>query len=89
MSQTLFSLYLYNHWTDFHKISYNRKSQIRAIYTYVGCTKVTTNNQNIRPSVTVKALLANISWISEQTHTIELVLESTHQIVSNNIWYII
>jgi len=61
MLQTLFSLYLHNQWTDFHKISCNGKSQIRAIYIYVGCTKVITNNQNIRLSVTVKALLANIS----------------------------
>jgi len=61
MLQTLFSLYLHNQWTDFHKISCNRKSQIRAIYIYVGCTKVITNNQNIRLSVTIKALLANIS----------------------------
>jgi len=41
VSQTSFSLYLHNQWTNFHKISCAVKSQIRAICTYVGCTKVT------------------------------------------------
>jgi len=36
--------------------------QMRAIYTYVGGTRATTNYWDIRPSVAVKALLANISW---------------------------
>jgi len=61
---------------------------MRAICTYVGCTKVTMNNRDIRPSVAVKALFANISWIAKQIHMIELVLESTHQTVSDNIYYI-
>ena len=36
-----------------------------AICTYVGCTKATTNDRDIRPSVAVKALFANISWMAE------------------------
>ena len=44
VSQTSFSLYLYNQWTDFHKLSCTVKPQIRDICTYVECTKVTTNN---------------------------------------------
>ena len=44
LSKTSFNLYLYNQWTDFHKLSCTGKPQMRAIYTYVGCTKVTTNN---------------------------------------------
>ena len=58
------------------------------ICTYVGYTKVTTNNQDTRPLVTIKASLANILWIAGQIHIIELALESAHQNVSNNIWYI-
>jgi len=42
--QTLFSLYLYNKWTDFHKLSCTVKPKIRAICTYVGGTKATTND---------------------------------------------
>ena len=61
VSQTSFSLYLYNQWTDFHKLSYAVKPQIKAICIYVGCTKATTNNQDIRSSVTVKSLFADIS----------------------------
>ena len=61
---------------------------MRAICTYVGYTKVTTNNWDIRPSVAVKALSANISWTAEQICTIKLVLESVHQSVSNDIWYV-
>ena len=53
------------------------------------CTKVTTNNWDIRSSVTVKALFANISWIAGQIYTIELVLENAHQTVSDNIVYLI
>ena len=43
MSQTSFSLYLHNQWTDFHKLSCAGKPQMRAIRTYAGCTKATTN----------------------------------------------
>jgi len=59
---------------------------MRAIYTYMGCTKATTNDWDIRPSVAVKALFANISQMAKQIRTIELVLESAHQSVSNGIW---
>ena len=58
---------------------------MKAICIYVGCTKATTNNQDIRPSVTVKVLLAIILWMTEQVHIIKLVLESTYQTVSDNI----
>ena len=58
---------------------------MRAIHTYVGCTKATTNDSDIRPSVAVKALSANISWTAERIHMIELALGSAHQSVSNNI----
>ena len=57
--QTSFSLYLYNQWTDFHKLS--GKPQIRAIHIYAGCTKVITSNQDIKSLVTIKTLFANIS----------------------------
>ena len=83
MSQTSFSLYLHNQWTDFHKLSCSGKLQMRAIY-----TKVTTNDWDIRPSVAVKTSSANISWTAEQIHTIKLALWSAHQSVFNNIWYI-
>ena len=59
-----------------------------AICTYAGCTKATTNNWDIRPLVAIKALSANISWTAGQICTIELALESAHQFVYNNIWYI-
>ena len=58
---------------------------MRSICTYVGCTKATTNNWDIRPSVAVKALSANISWIAKQICMIELILESAHQSVSNDL----
>ena len=61
---------------------------MRAICTYVGCTKATTNDWDIRPSVAIKASSANISWMAEHIHMIELVLESAHQFISNDIWYI-
>jgi len=61
---------------------------MKAICTYVGCTKATTNDWDIRPSVAVKALSANISWMAKWIHTIELVLESTYQSIYKNIWYI-
>ena len=38
---------------------------MRAIHTYAEYTKVTTNNWDIRPSVVVKALSANISQTAE------------------------
>ena len=52
--------------------------QIRAIHTYVGCTKAITNDWDIRLSVAVKALSANISWMDKQICMIELILESIH-----------
>ena len=57
--------------------------------TYMGCIKAITNNWDIRASITAKALLANILWMARQIHTIELVLKSTYQTVSNDILYII
>ena len=83
--QTSFSLYLHNQWTYFHKLSCTRKPQMRTIYMYVGYTKATTNDWDIRLSVAVKALSANISWTAEWIYMIELVLESAHQSISNNI----
>ena len=59
---------------------------MRAICTYIGCTKAITNDWDIRTSVTVKAVSANISWTAEQIHMIELVLESAYQSISNDIW---
>ena len=88
MLQTSFSLYLHNQWTDFHKPNCAGKPQMRAIRTYVGCTKVATNDWDIRTSVAVKALFANISWMAEQIRTIKLELESAQYSVSNDIWYI-
>ena len=88
VSQTSFSLYLHNQWTDFHKLSCAGKPQMRDIRTYAGGTKATTNNWDIRTSVAVKALSANISWTAERICTIELALGSAHQFVSNNIWCI-
>jgi len=35
---------------------------MRAIYTYVGGTRATINDWDIRPSVAVKASSANILW---------------------------
>ena len=86
--QTSFSLYLHNQWTDFHKLNCAEKLQGRAFCTYIGCTKAITNNWDIKLSVTVKVLSADISWMAEQIHMIELVLESTHQYVFKNIWYV-
>ena len=88
LSQTSFSLYLYNQWTDFYKLSCTGKPQMRAICAYVGGTKAATNDWDIRLSVAVKALSANISWTAERICTIELVLESAHQSIYNNIWCI-
>ena len=88
VSQTSFSLYLYNQWTDFHKLSCFGKLQMRAICIYVGCTKVITNNWDIKLLVTVKVLSANISWTAGWIHMIELASKSVYQTVSNDIWYI-
>ena len=55
----------------------------------MGYTKVTKNNWDIRPLVTIKVLLADISWIARQICTIKLVLESAYQTVSDNIVYFI
>jgi len=52
------------------------------------CTKVTTNDWDIRLSVAVKASSANISWMAERIRMIEIALESAHQSVYNYIWYI-
>jgi len=61
---------------------------MRAICIFVRCTKVTTNDWDIRLSVAVKALSANISWIAEWICTIKLMLGSAHQFVYNDIWYV-
>ena len=58
---------------------------MRAIHTYIEYTKATTNDWDIRLSVAVKALSANILWTAKWIRTIELELESTHQSVSNDI----
>ena len=58
---------------------------MRAIYIYIGYTKVITKNWDIRLSVMVKYLFANISWMTEQIHTIKLALESAHQSISEDI----
>ena len=51
----------------------------------MGYTKVTKNNWDIRPLVTIKVLLADISWMAGQICTIKLVLESAYQTVSDEI----
>ena len=79
---------MHNQGTDFHKLSYTRKPQMRAICTYAGYTKATMNDWDIRPSVAVKSLSTNISWTAEQIHTIKHALGSVHQSVSNDIWCI-
>ena len=86
LSQTSFSLYFHNQWTNFYKLSCAGKPQMRAIHMYMGCTKATTNDWDNRPSIAVKALFANISWTAKQICTIELALESAHQSISKNIW---
>ena len=58
---------------------------MKAICTYTEYTKSTTNNQDIRSSVTKIFPFANISWTAGQIHTIELALESAHQAVSDDI----
>ena len=59
---------------------------MRAICTYVGCTKATTNNWDIKLSVAIKASSANILWMAKQICMIELALESTHQSIYNTIY---
>ena len=59
---------------------------MKAIHTYMGGIKATTNDWDIRPLVAVKALSANILWTAKWIHIIELALESAHQSVSNDIW---
>jgi len=56
-----------------------------AICTSAGYTKATAKDWDIRTSVAIKYLSANISWMAEQIYTIELALESVHQSISNNI----
>ena len=58
---------------------------MRAIHTYMRCTKITMNDWDIRLLVAVKALSANISQMARQICIIELALESAHQSVYNNI----
>ena len=58
---------------------------MRDIHIYAGCTKVTTNNWNISPSVTVKVLLAIISWMAGWIYTTKYVLESAYQFISDDI----
>jgi len=62
---------------------------MRASHVYVGCIKAIINDWDIRPSVAIKDLSANISWIAEQICTIKLVLESAQHSVSNDIWYVL
>jgi len=50
-------------------------------------TKVTTNNWDIRPLVTLKALLAVILGVTKWIPTIKVVLKSAYQTVSNDISY--
>ena len=61
------------------------KSQISTICIYMRCIKTTTNNWDIRLSVAVKALSANISWMAERICTVKLALESAHQSIYNDI----
>ena len=58
---------------------------MRVIHIYVEYTKAITKNQDIRLSVTIKALLAIILWTARQIHMIELALESTYQTIPDNI----
>ena len=61
---------------------------MRAICIYAECTKAITNDWDIKLLVTIKVLLADISWIARWIYMIELALESAYQYVSKNIWYI-
>jgi len=58
---------------------------MRAICTYVGYTKATTNNWDIRSPVTIKASFANISWMARWIYMIELILENICQTFFNDI----
>ena len=58
---------------------------MKAICTYVGYTKVTINNRDIRSSITVKSLFTNISWMARRIHMIELILENAHQTIPNDL----
>jgi len=85
LSQTSFSLYFHNQWTYFYKLSCAGKLKMRAIHTYVECTKAITNDWDIMPLVAIKALSVNISWMAKQIYMIELALESAYQSIYNNI----
>jgi len=61
---------------------------MRAICIYAGGTKATTNDWDIRLLVALKALSANISQMAEWICMIKLALESAHQFIYNDIWYI-
>ena len=61
--------YLYNQWTNFHKLSCTEKPQMRVIHTYMGCTKATTNDSDIRSSVAIKALSCYDRCLLESTWT--------------------
>ena len=52
---------------------------MRAIFTYAGYIKVTTNNWDIKLLVTVKVSSADISWMARWIYMIKLALESAHQ----------
>jgi len=58
---------------------------MRAICTYVRCTKAITNIQDIRSSLTVKSSFANILRKTGQICMIKLMLENAHQTISNDI----
>ena len=58
---------------------------MRTIFTYTGCTKATINDWDIRLSVALRALSANISWMAKQICMIELILESAYQYIFNDI----
>ena len=58
---------------------------MRAICTYIKCTKATTNDWDISPLVAIKALSANILWTAKQICMIELALGSAHQFIFNDI----
>ena len=58
---------------------------MRAICTYVGDIKATTNDWDIRLLVAIKAFSANISWMAKWICMIELALESVYQSISNDI----
>jgi len=58
---------------------------MKAICIYMGCTKVITDYRDIRLLVTISF----ISGMTKQIPMIKLVLESAHQMVSNDVLYII